>query len=133
MLYLLDTDICSYIMKLYPESTFYRFQITHPEDIIISAVTYAELMFGAVRSGSTRINAEVIRDFMRHLTCHAWDVSAADHYSVLRTELERKGTPIGNMDMMIAAHALALNATVVTNNIRHYDRIEGLRVENWAD
>ena len=101
--YMLDTDMCSYIIKERPVNVLKHFQKLNMDNICISIVTYAELMYGVERSSSKRINHSVIKDFIRHLDVINWDINAADHYAVLRTKLEAKGTPIGAMDMMIAA------------------------------
>ena len=130
--YMLDTDMCSYIIKERPASVNQHFKKLDMDNICISIVTYAELMYGVERSSSRRINHAVIKDFSRHLDIINWDVSAADQYAVLRTDLEAKGTPIGAMDMMIAAHSKSLNTILVTNNLKHFTKVAGLRIENWV-
>ena len=129
--YMLDTDMCSYIIKERPVSVLQRFQELNMESICISIVSYAELMYGVERSSSKRINHSVIRDFTRYLDVISWDIGAADVYAVLRTDLEAKGTPIGAMDMMIAAHSKSLNTVLVTNNQKHFTKVKGLLIENW--
>lgn len=103
--YMLDTDMCSYIIKERPASVLEHFKKLDMDNICISIVTYAELIDGVERSSSKRINHAVIKDFTRHLDVIKWDINAAEQYAVIRTKLEAKGTPIGAMDMMIAAHA----------------------------
>ena len=132
MLYMLDTDICSYIIKQRPVSVLARLEQVSLEDMCISAVTLAELMYGVERSSSKEKNLRIVTRFVRHLAVLSWDHVAAEHYVQIRTRLERVGTPIGNMDLMIAAHARSQGAVVVTNNIRHFQRVPKLRVENWA-
>jgi tRNA(fMet)-specific endonuclease VapC len=129
--YMLDTDMCSYIIKERPVSVLQHFQELNMESICISIVSYAELMYGVERSSSKRINHSVIRDFTRYLDVISWDIGAADEYAVLRTDLEAKGTPIGAMDMMIAAHSKSLNTVLVTNNQKHFMKVKGLLIENW--
>jgi tRNA(fMet)-specific endonuclease VapC len=129
---MMDTDICSFIIKDRPDSVRLRFQKLPMERLCISIVTYAELMYGAERSSSKRINRAVIEHFVSHLAVIDWGIEAADKYAKVRTSLESKGSPIGAMDMMIAAHAKSLNAVLVTNNERHFNKVSGLPIENWA-
>jgi tRNA(fMet)-specific endonuclease VapC len=129
---MLDTDMCSYIIKEHPESVRQRFQALAMEQLCISVVTYAELIYGVARSSSKRVNRPIIEDFVRHLDVMDWDTEAADQYGVIRAELEAAGTPIGAMDMMIAAHAKSIKAVLVTNNQKHFSKVKGLKVDNWA-
>ena len=131
-LYMLDTDICSYIIKQRPISVLERFETIPVTQISISVVTYAELIYGVERSSSTKINLSIVKDFVSCLTVLPWNREAAESYGKLRAFLEQKGTPIGNMDLMIAAHALSHNRIIVTNNTRHFDKIPQLPVENWV-
>ncbi len=130
--YMLDTDMCSYIIKEHPERVRQRFQKLAMEQLCISVVTYAELVYGVERSSSRRVNRPIIEDFVRHLDVMDWDTEAADHYGVIRAELETAGTPIGAMDMMIAAHAKSIKAVLVTNNQKHFTKVKGLRTDNWT-
>ena len=130
--YMLDTDMCSYIIKERPASVLEHFKKLDMDNICISIVTYAELIYGVERSSSRRINHAVIKDFTRHLDVIKWDVNAAEQYAVIRTKLEAKGTQIGAMDMMIAAHAKSLNTILVTNNQKHFTKVTGLKIENWV-
>lgn len=130
--YMLDTDTCSYIIKERPASVLKRFQKLAMEQICVSAVTYAELLYGVERSSSTRINQPIVDDFVRHLDVLSWGVEAADQYGKLRADLEARGTPIGAMDMMIAAHARSLKAVLVTNNKKHFSKVKSLKIENWV-
>jgi tRNA(fMet)-specific endonuclease VapC len=132
-LYLLDTDTCSYIMKRHPLSVLKRLQATEASQVGISVITLAELRYGVERLNSSRFTQQDIDFFINYLIVHSWDAAASQHYAVLRTELERNGTPIGNMDMLIAAHALSLDAVLVSNNQRHFSRIKGLKLENWVE
>ena len=133
MLYLLDTDICSYIMKKHPLSVLQRLQTIEISSVGISAITLAELRYGVERLNSSRFTQQDLDFFTTHLTVFAWDAEATQYYSILRVDLERKGLPIGNMDMLIAAHALSLDAILVTNNQRHFSRISSLKLENWLE
>ena len=130
--YMLDTDMCSYIIKEHPVSVLKHFQKLEMANICISIVSYAELMYGVERSSSKRINHSVIKDFVRHLDVMKWDMNAADAYAVIRTDLEAKGTPIGAMDTMIAAHSKSINTVLVTNNQKHFTKVDGLKIDNWA-
>ncbi len=130
--YMLDTDMCSYIIKERPESVRQRFQKLAMEQLCVSVVTYAELIYGVERSSSKRVNRPVIEDFVRHLDVMDWDTGAADQYGMIRTQLEVAGTPIGAMDMMIAAHAKSIKAVLVTNNQKHSTKIKGLKIDNWT-
>lgn len=129
--YMLDTDMCSYIIKEHPESVRQRFQALAMEQLCVSVITYAELMYGVERSSSRRVNRPIIEDFVRYLDVLNWGTEAADEYGLIRAELEDAGTPIGAMDMMIAAHAKSIKAVLVTNNQKHFTKVKGLKIENW--
>ena len=92
----------------------------------------AELLYGAARHGRAAAIRREIADLTSRLDVVPWDEEAADHYGDIRATLERHGTPLGAMDMMIAAHARSLGATLVSNDVRHFDRVEGLLTANWA-
>jgi len=130
--YMLDTDTCSYIIKERPVSVLKRFGRLAMEQICVSAVTYAELLYGVARSSSKRINQPIVDDFVRHLDVLSWGHEAAEQYGKIRVVLERGGTPIGAMDMMIAAHARSLKAVLVTNNQKHFSKVKALKIENWV-
>lgn len=132
-LYMLDTDTSSYIIKKRPESVRRRLAQVKPEQVCISIISYAELLYGVERSSSQTINRTIVLDFARHLRVQVWDEAAADAYARIRTALEKTGQPIGGMDMQIAAHALSLEAILVTNNTRHFERVSGLALENWVE
>ncbi|MCB1640014.1 MAG: type II toxin-antitoxin system VapC family toxin [Thiothrix sp.] len=131
-MYMLDTDTSSYIIRQRPESVRKRFGQLQPEQVCISIITYAELLDGVERSSSSKINRAIVDNFARHLVIRHWDEAAAEHYAPIRTHLETNGIPIGGMDMQIAAHARSLGAVLVTNNTRHFERVEGLVLENWV-
>ncbi len=130
--YMLDTDICSYIIKERPLLVLERFKQVKMEQICISVITYAELIYGVENSSSKKVNRAVIDDFSRYLDIINWDKKAAEHYGNIRACLQSKGTIIGAMDMMIAAHSRSKNMTLVTNNDKHFKRVPKLRVENWT-
>ena len=129
--YLLDTDICSYIMRNKPPEARARMNAVPLDDQCISVVTLAELLYGVKRSSKPAANRAVLNAFLHHVTLLNWDAEAAEHYSEIRATLESKGVPIGSMDMMIAAHAKSLGAIIVTNNRQHFERVPGLKVETW--
>ena len=129
--YLLDTNICIYIINRKPPEVFRHFEGLSVGDIAISSITGAELAHGVAKSGSPR-NQQALEKFLMPLDILAFDTMAMHHYGRLRTQLERLGTPIGPLDTLIAAHALALGCTLVTNNLREFERVHGLPLENWA-
>jgi tRNA(fMet)-specific endonuclease VapC len=131
-LYMLDTDTCSYIIRERPASVLKRFRQLAMEQICVSVVTYAELLYGVERSSSKRINRPIVDDFVRHLDVIAWDEAAAEQYGKIRADLEARGEPVGAMDMMIAAHAKSIKAVLITNNQKHFARIKRLMAENWV-
>jgi tRNA(fMet)-specific endonuclease VapC len=124
--------MCSYIIREHPESVRQRFQTLAMDQLCLSVVTYAELIYGVERSSSTRVNRPIVEDFVRHLDVLDWDSGAADHYGVVRAKLDAAGAPIGAMDMMIAAHAKSVKAVLVTNNQKHFTKVKGLRTDNWV-
>jgi tRNA(fMet)-specific endonuclease VapC len=129
--YLLDTNICIYVINTRPASVLDRFLIHEPDGLSVSTITVSELYWGVHKSGSAR-NMAALEKFLSPLTVFDYDLAAARQYGELRAHLERQGTPIGPLDLQIAAHALALGITLVTNNRREFDRVPDLRSENWA-
>ena len=132
MRYLLDTDICIYIAKQKPRSVLARLQQLRSGDVGMSIVTHLELVYGAWKSQRREANLLRIQELERVIPVLPLDSSAGQHYGRIRAELERKGSPIGAYDLLIAAHALALGLALVTNNTREYCRVPQLIVENWA-
>ena len=132
MNYLIDTNICIYIMNRRPKGVIERFKTFQPGDIGISAVTASELRYGAAKSARPEENASRLNAFFAPFAILAYDDAAAGAYGDLRALLEKQGQTIGPLDMLIAAHALSLNATLVTNNENEFRRIKNLNVENWA-
>ena len=133
MRYMLDTNICIYVIKTKPEKVFQKLQTIHPEDVCISSVTYAELVHGVEKSIAVEKNRLALSMLLANMEILDFDVDAADCYGKIRAGLERKGTPIGPLDMMIAGHAQSLGYTVVTNNVKEFSRVSALRIENWAE
>ena len=131
MRYLLDTNICIYVINQRPPVTLAQFLAHEDDGIGISSVSAGELYFGVRKSGSAR-NLRALENFLAPLTVLDFDLEAARIYGELRAGLERKGIPIGPYDTQIAAHALAAGLTLVTNNEREFKRVPGLQLENWA-
>jgi tRNA(fMet)-specific endonuclease VapC len=131
-MYMLDTNICIYIIKKRPDSLFKRLEKIKTGQISISVVTLAELLYGVERSSSRKLNQRIVDEFTSHLTVKPWDILAARQYGKIRKLLEKKGTPIGNMDLMIAAHALSTEHILVSNNLREFKRVPKLKCENWV-
>ena len=132
MIYLLDTNICLYLIKHRPPQVLERFRRCAVGDIGLSTVTLAELQYGVARSRFPAQNQQALDAFTLPLEVVAFDAAAAVAYGPVRAALERQGTPIGALDLLIAAHALSLGVTLVTNNPREFSRVSGLRVENWV-
>ncbi len=130
--YMLDTDICSYIIRERPIEVFEHFETLKMDQLCISVVTYAELIYGVEHSSSKKINKSIVDQFVKHLSIIDWDKKAAEHYGNIRVLLQVKGNVIGAMDMMIAAHARSQKMILVTNNERHFKRVPKLKVENWT-
>jgi tRNA(fMet)-specific endonuclease VapC len=131
MRYLLDTNICIYVINRRPPEVLGQF-IAHEEDgLAISSSTASELYFGVRKTGSQR-NLRALENFLSPLTVMDFDLAAARACGQLRAALEKKGVPIGPFDTQIAAHALSLDLILVTNNEREFKRVPSLTVENWA-
>ena len=130
MLYMLDTNICSAVIKKHSGADS-KLADLDPADVCISAVTYAELRFGVALVAPARRLEALVNAFLDCVRCEPWDQSAADRHGKLRARLRLSGRPIGQFDEMIAAHALALQAVVVTNNEKHFRQVPGLKVVNW--
>ena len=128
--YMLDTNICIHVMKTYPLAVRDRFN-TLAEQLCISSITLGELHYGAEKSARRAENATAIANFAERLVVLPFGDKAAAHYGQLRVELERAGTPCGPHDVQIGGHARSEGLIVVTNNRREFDRMPGLRVENW--
>ena len=133
MRYMLDTNICIYAIKHKPEKVFQKLQEVEPEDVCVSSVTYAELVHGVEKSAAVEKNRLALSMLLANIEILDFDVDAADCYGKIRADLEKKGTPIGPLDMMIAGHAQSLGYTVVTNNVKEFSRVMDLKIENWAE
>jgi len=132
MKYMLDTNICIYLIKNKPVEVLKNFQKIHISDVAISAITLSELEYGVEKSSNREKNKLALLEFTTPFTICAYTEEAAVEYGILRTTLERNGKCIGAMDMLIAAHALSLGLTLVSNNLREFKRIPGLKLDNWV-
>jgi len=130
--FMLDTNICIYIIKKKPEKVIHRLRKTPIADIGISTITLSELEYGVLKSALPERNKIALAEFLAPLAIMAYDDYAAQHYGRIRASLEKHGTPIGSLDMLIAAHALSLRCTLVTNNEAEFARLPELKIANWT-
>lgn len=129
---LLDTDICIYAINRKRPAVLTRIRDYRIGMVGISSITYAELRFGVENSGRVEENLDRLERFLLPLEIVPFDAEAGRQYGRLRTEIKRAGCPIGSNDLLIAAHALSLGVTLVTNNVREFTRISGLHIEQWS-
>ena len=132
MSWLLDTNICVFLIRQKSAIALSRFQAHPPTDILISSLTVAELRYGADKSARPAKNHAAVTAFLTPLTVVDFEITAADYYGTIRSDLERRGVPIGPLDTLIAAHAMSLGVTVVTNNTSEFARVPGLAIEDWS-
>lgn len=129
---MLDTNIVSNALRFPHGLAANRMTVAGEPPLCLSAIVAAELRFGAEKLASARLSQQV-SGILQTITVLTFDEAAASHYARLRAHLERVGTPIGPLDMLIAAHALALDLTLASDNVREFSRVPGLRLENWLD
>jgi tRNA(fMet)-specific endonuclease VapC len=130
--YLLDTNICIYIRRERPADVLAKFQLLAPGSTAISVITYGELAYGVRKSGNPEQAWRVMEQLMSVIPPLPMTAEAAKIYGDIREDLSRSGEIIGNNDLWIAAHAVSLGLTLVTNNEREFSRVKNLRIENWA-
>jgi len=130
---LLDTNICIYIIKQQPATVIKHFLEYQVGDIGISSITLSELRYGVAKSTHREKNAKALDEFIIPLEVVSFDEDAAHAYGDIRATLEKSGTPIGAMDMLIAAHAVSLGIPLVTNNTREFARIPDINIIDWTD
>ena len=130
--YMLDTNICIYIINANPKSVQERFEQHQVGDLCMSTITYGELRFGAEKSAYREKTLRLLKQLTHLIPVADMTLNAAEHYGEIQHTLQKQGKIIGNNDLWIAAHALALNITLVTNNTKEFKRIPKLNVENWA-
>ncbi|RQS15454.1 PIN domain-containing protein [Burkholderia sp. Bp9002] len=134
-LYMLDTNICSFIMRERPPAVLSRLQscVDAQHRIVVSAVTYAEMRFGSIGRKASPKHADLVTAFVARLDgVLPWDPAAIDSAAAVRADLAARGTPIGANDSSIAGHAIAAGAVLVTNDTREFGRVAGLALEDWA-
>ena len=129
---MLDTNVCIYLIKEHPASVLERFAAYPVGDVGISVITLAELEYGVAKSSRPARNREALGQFASALEVAVFDRLASAAYGKLRTTLEKKGQPIGSMDLLIAAHALSLDVPLVTHNMKEFGKVPDLRIEDWA-
>ncbi len=132
MKYMLDTNFCVYLIKKKPENVLVNLRLNMDDGVAISAITLAELMHGVESSSYPEKNTLALNQFLSIVDILPFDDEAAAEYGKICTMLRRQGTPIGVMDVLIAAHAKAKGLIIVTNHVREFERVEGLRLENWV-
>jgi len=132
MEFLLDTNICIYIIKKNPIVVFDKFRSLSVGSIGISSITLAELQFGIMKSSNPEKNQEALDKFLTPLEILDFDFNATIEYGNIRAYLEKNGIPIGPLDTLIAAHAKSLDLILITNNVREFERIPNLKIENWT-
>ena len=132
MKFMLDTNICIYLIKLKPQKVLKHFQSHAVGDIGISSITLAELRYGVAKSQHIEKNRQALDEFILPLEIADFDETAAEAYGTIRAALEKVGRPIGSMDMLIGAHALALSVALITNNTKEFKRIKNLKVVDWT-
>ena len=132
MRYMLDTNMCIYVIKKKPPRVLERFKTFQIAEIGISTITLSELEYGVAKSTRKEQNREALIEFLAPLEILSFDEKASRHYGEIRAFLEREGIPIGSLDLLIAAHARSLMLPLVTNDTRAFKRIPGLQIENWV-
>jgi len=132
MRFMLDTNICIYIIKRKPPQVLEKLRTLDIADVAISSITLAELEYGVAKSSLPEQNRDALSAFLVPLEIIPFDHRAAFHYGEIRTFLEDKGIVIGGMDVLIASHSMSLSVTLVTNNIRQFEEIPALHLENWV-
>lgn len=129
---MLDTNICIYIIKNKPESVREKFKCYNIGDLVLSSITVSELYYGAYKSQYVEKNLLALEHFLKPFDIVEYDLKASIEYGKIRASLEKSGQIIGGLDMLIAAHAKSLKMTLVTNNKKEFERIDGLILDNWV-
>jgi tRNA(fMet)-specific endonuclease VapC len=131
-IYMLDTDTCAFILRRSSPTLLERIQAVPLQQQAVSTITLAELLYGVQVSSKKKANRTAVDLLVRHLAVMEWSRDAAEHYAEIRADLKRKGQLIGSNDLLIAAQARSIGAVVVTNNVKEFGRVRGLKVENWT-
>jgi len=132
MSYMLDTDTCIYLKNRRPKHVIDRFLRLQSGEVVMSLITFGELLNGALKSNQANSSLAKINQLATILPVQNMSTEVAKHYATIRRNLEKKGQIIGANDLWIAAHAVTLDLTLVTNNIKEFSRVDGLRIENWV-
>jgi tRNA(fMet)-specific endonuclease VapC len=127
---MLDTDISNYIIKRRPATLIERFE-RHADSLSVSVMTAAELRFGAEKAGRPKL-VELVEAYLDRLAILDWTDEVSGYYARIRSQLERSGRPIGNMDLLIASHAVSQGSTLITNSLKHFSGVSGLKVDVWS-
>ena len=132
MKYMLDTNTCIYIIKKSPIKVYEKLKQLNISDVVISVITLNELEYGISKSSNIEKNRIALTKFLAPIDVMPYEENCTTVYGEIRTILEKKGKPIGSMDLMIASHALTLGSVLVTNNVKEFKRVPGLKIENWV-
>lgn len=132
-IYMLDTDTCAFILRKSSVVLLDRIQAVPLKQQFMSVITLAELLYGVQVSSKKKMNREGVDVLVRHVSVLDWTNEAAEHYAEIRADLKKKGQLIGSNDLLIAAHARSAGAIIVTNNVKDFCRVKGLRLENWME
>lgn len=133
MKYMLDTNICIYLMNGKDDKLAMKFNKNNPNDLCISNITYSELMYGVEKSKNKELDFSRLLLFLSEINILNYDFNASEEYGRIRILLEKKGNIIGSNDLFIAAHAKSLGLTLITNNEKEFSKVNGLKVENWIE
>ena len=132
MRYMLDTNTCIYIIKRKPVEVIDRFRQLQISQVSISSITLSELEYGVIKSSKPEQNHLALAQFLAPIEILPYGDATAEHYGKLRVYLEKHGTPIGSLDMLIAAHALSTGCILITNNLKEFERVPNLKINNWV-
>ena len=131
--YMLDTNTCIHLIKRLPDPMRKRLSSLSVDKVGISSIVAAELWYGVALSQKKKQNEIALSDFLNYVVVLDWPFDASPIYAKIRATLKKKGTPIGAMDLLIASHAVFLNAVLVTDNTREFQRVPDLKIENWLN
>lgn len=132
MRYMLDTNTCIYVIKHRPPEVKKKLSSIPIDEVAVSGIVVGELWYGVLESAKPKHNEKALTDFLQFISVLDWPAEAAQAYGKIRSHLKAKATPIGAMDLLIAAHALTLGLVLVTDNLKEFNRVPGLHVENWV-
>lgn len=135
-IYMLDTNTCSFLIRKRSEYLLDKLQelVVSGHQLVISTITYAELTFGAINKKASPKMLGIVTEFVDRLdNVLSWDKKAVEASTAIKKKLDSEGTPIGHNDILIAGHCISIDATLVTDNVREFKRVDGLRFENWVD